>query len=140
MSYTRANSYVDSPSVPDTGTNGSAESHGHANPYSDADAIPPPTPKATPLPPEVAVYAKVSPAVVEVRGPRGKSLGFLVEVSEPNPNARYVATRYSTVRGKGYIVVTPSPTGVGDNQPSQVGRIFAVDQGFDFAIVELRGR
>ena len=38
VSYTRANSYVDSPSVPDTGTNGSAESHGHANPYSDADA------------------------------------------------------------------------------------------------------
>ena len=38
VSYTRANSYVDSPSVPDTGTNGCAESHGHANPYGHTDS------------------------------------------------------------------------------------------------------
>ena len=36
VSDTRAHSYVDAPSVPNT--NGSAESHGYANPYSDADS------------------------------------------------------------------------------------------------------
>ncbi len=39
--YTRANSYVDSPSVPDTGTNGCAESHGYASPYGNADSATP---------------------------------------------------------------------------------------------------
>ena len=32
------NSYVDAESVPDTGTNGNADSHGYASPYCNADS------------------------------------------------------------------------------------------------------
>ena len=81
----------------------------------------------------------VAPSVVEVRGSRGKSLGFFAEIEHPNPNSEYVVTRYSAVRGGDEVTVILA----GDQSPNAglevQGYLYRAINELDLAIIELPG-
>ena len=81
----------------------------------------------------------VAPSVVEVKGSRGKSLGFFVEIEHPNPNSEYVVTRYSAVRGGDQVTVL-LPASQSPNAGLEVqGYLYGAINELDLAIIELPG-
>ena len=78
--------------------------------------------------------------MVEVTGPRGTSLGFFVQIDNPNPNSEYVVTTYSAVGGGDQIEVSQPEDGSRSGSQARSGHIFGVDRDLELAIVELPGR
>ena len=79
----------------------------------------------------------VGPSMVEVEGTGGRSLGFFVAVSRPNPNSRYVATTYPTVQTGCRAAVRLANEPV--SAPPTWGYVHAIDSDINLAILELPG-
>ena len=79
----------------------------------------------------------VGPSIVEVEGTGGRSLGFFVAVSRPNPNSRYVATTYSAVQTGCRVAVRLANEPV--SVPPAWSYVHAIDPDINLAILELPG-